>query len=96
MDQLFASGRIIDLLLILVIGEFVIFVLYQRINQRGIGISGITANLISGAFLLVAVRLALVQAWWAWIACCLLISFLAHILDMTQRTKISLLDLNRQ
>ena len=68
MAELFASRRIIDLILGLVAVEAAALALWRRRFGSGPDISGLVANLASGGFLLLAVRAALVDASWQWVA----------------------------
>jgi hypothetical protein len=43
------------------------------------------ANLLSGLLILFALRAALVDAWWGWIALCVLGALLAHVEDLRRR-----------
>ena len=52
---------------------------------RGPALVDVLPNLVSGAMLLLAVRLASTQTHWAWLALVLLLSLLAHLLDLRRR-----------
>jgi hypothetical protein len=84
MAELFASGRIIDLILGLVVVEVMALALWRRFGT-GPDLGGLVANLASGGFLLLAVRAALVDAPWEWVALALLGSLLAHLADLYGR-----------
>ncbi len=85
MSELFASGRIIDLVLSLVALEAMALVVYRRLTGRGVAGSDLLPNLASGASLLVAARLALTGQEWHWIAAALIASLAAHLLDLSVR-----------
>jgi hypothetical protein len=85
MAELFASGYIIDLILGLVVLEVLALALWRRRFGTGPTPGGLAANLASGGFLLLAVRAALVDAWWGWIALALLGSLVAHLVDLYGR-----------
>jgi hypothetical protein len=85
MAELFASGYIIDLILGLVVLEVLALALWRRRFGTGPALGGLAANLASGGFLLLAVRAALVDAWWGWIALALLGSLVAHLVDLYGR-----------
>ena len=87
MDEFFASGRIIDLILGLVVIEGAALALWRRWSGTGPGLEGMAANLLSGACLLLAVRAALTDAAWQWVAAALLGSLLAHVADLYGRWK---------
>ena len=85
MAKLFANGRFVDLILILVAIEAVILVFYWRSMRRGIAPMDLLPNLVAGAFLLLALRLALGGAGWQ--LCCgsLAAAGLAHVVDVARR-----------
>jgi hypothetical protein len=85
MADLFATGRIIDLILALVVLEAAVLALWRRRTGTGIPVSALLINLASGFCLLGAVRAALVDAWWGWVALCLAGSLLAHVADLRTR-----------
>ena len=85
MAELIAGGRIIDLILALVMVEAMALALWRRWSGTGPGLRGMAANLASGACLLLAVRAALADAAWEWLALALLGSLLAHVLDLYGR-----------
>jgi hypothetical protein len=68
MAELFDSGHIIDLILGLVAIEVIALALWRRWYGTGPSLCGLAATLTSGGFLLLAVRAALVDASWQWIA----------------------------
>ena len=87
MAELFASGRVIDLILGLVVLEVMALALWRRRFGTGPDLGGVAANLASGGFLLLAVRAALVDASWEWVALALLGSLLAHLADLYGRRR---------
>jgi hypothetical protein len=74
---LFASGRIVDAILLLTAAEAV--VLLRR------GRTDLLATLLAGVALLAALRLALAGAAWPWLALALLASLAAHLADLARR-----------
>jgi F0F1-type ATP synthase assembly protein I len=87
MAELFASGHIIDLILGLVVVEVVALTLWRRRFGAGPDMGGLAVNLASGGFLLLAVRAALVDAAWEWVALALLGSLVAHLADLYGRRR---------
>jgi hypothetical protein len=87
MAELFASGHIIDLILGLVVIEVAALALWRRWFGTGPALGVLAANLASGGFLLLAVRAALVDASWEWVALALLGSLLAHVVDLYGRLR---------
>lgn len=90
MAELFASGRLIDLILVLVGVEFLGLLALRRWRGRGPGPLDLACALGAGVFLLLAVRSALVGAPWPWTAGCLGASLLAHLADLWRRTALGL------
>ncbi len=85
MSALFASGHIVDLILVLVVLEAAALAAWHRRTGRGVALRAVAANLCSGAALLLAVRAALVGASWSLVALPLLAGLLAHLLDLRSR-----------
>jgi hypothetical protein len=90
MRELFASGRIVDLILGLTLLEAVAIGVHHRWTRRGVGLSLVLANLLAGACLLAALRLALTGAAWPWIALVLAAAFAAHLTDLRQRVRLQI------
>ncbi len=85
MQSLFASGRIIDVILVAVALEAAVLAVLRSRFGIGPGLIRMLANLIAGICLMVAVRLALVYAPWTEIAAALLAALIAHLADLTGR-----------
>ena len=83
MQDLLASGRLIDLILVGVAFEAAALYLLHRWWGLGPGLGRLLANLLAGACLMLAVRLALVDAEWTLIAAALLGALVAHVADLT-------------
>ncbi len=83
MDALFASGRIIDAVLLLVVVEASILAWIGR--RRGLPLASLLANLASGAALMLALRAALVGAGWIAVAGWMLAGLVAHLADLSLR-----------
>jgi hypothetical protein len=79
MSRLFASGRIVDVILALTAAEAVLVVLYRRRTGRGPEVVEFLLTVLAGACLLLTLRGALAGAWWGWIALCLLGALVAHV-----------------
>jgi len=83
---LFESGRIVDLILAIVAAEAA----WLAWRGRARGAPWQLANfshLLAGAFLLLALRAALTEAWWGWIGLWLAAAGLAQIVDLRQRLR---------
>ena len=62
------------------------WVLLGSLRSRGAPpLATLWPNLLAGSCLLLALRLALGQASWQWLALVLAVSLLAHLLDLRQR-----------
>ncbi len=85
MSAWFANGRIVDLILLLTVAEAFALVLHHRATGRGVAPGDFLGNLVSGIFLLLALRAGLVGAWWGWISLCLLAALAAHLNDLRAR-----------
>ena len=82
MQDLLASGRLIDIILIAVAFEAAALGLLHRWWGIGPGLGRLLANLLAGACLMLAVRFALVDADWMLIAAALLGALVAHLADL--------------
>ena len=85
MSELFAGGRIVDLILGFMVLEAIALVAYRRSTGKGIARADLLANLFAGFFLLLALRGALMSAAWGWIAACLAAALVAHLADLRRR-----------
>lgn len=85
MTELIVSGRLIDLILVLMLAEAALLHVHRRRTGRGLATRDIAVNLVAGASLMLAVRAALVDAAPGWIALFLGISLLAHLADLAIR-----------
>jgi hypothetical protein len=85
MAELFASGRLVDLILIIVAIEAVSLVIYWRSTGRGVSPGDLLPNLFAGAFLLLALRISLGGAGWQLCCCSLAVAGMAHLVDLVRR-----------
>jgi len=79
---LFASGRVLDLILIGMALEAIGLVLHHRVTDRGIRPSRLLPNLLSGMCLLLAMRVGAGGAWWGWVSFALLGALVGHLVDL--------------
>jgi len=84
-EALLLSGRLIDAILCLIVIEGIVITVAHRHNGSGPSPGKLIPNLISGAALMLGIRLALTQAEWYWLALCLCVSLLAHLMDLVLR-----------
>ena len=85
MSTLFASGRVVDLIIIFMLLEVMFLVVYYRKTGRGIPPIYVWGNLFAGLFLLLALRSALAGLEWIWIALCLSLALFGHVADLSVR-----------
>lgn len=85
MAELYASGHVVDLILLLLgLETLALFVLWRR-RVRGLPPSALIINLASGGGLLLALRAALTGAAWYWVGLFLTVALLAHLFDLRLR-----------
>jgi hypothetical protein len=85
MTDLFASGRLVDLILVLVVIEALALILYWRHTRQGVAPVDLLPNLCAGAFLLLALRVTLAGGSWEIASACLAAAGLAHLTDIGRR-----------
>jgi hypothetical protein len=87
MSEAFASGHVIDAILVLMVIEgLVLGVVYARTN-RGVPPSQLVYALGAGAALMLALRSALTSSRWEPISACLIAGLVIHLLDLRSRWK---------
>ena len=85
MSDLLASGRLVDLILLIVVIEAIVLIVYWRATGKGIAPRNLLPNLIAGALLLLALRLTIAGAGWMAICGCLAAAGLANVVDLMRR-----------
>ncbi|HTO61995.1 MAG TPA: hypothetical protein VMM15_12145 [Bradyrhizobium sp.] len=75
----------VDLVLAVVAAEVVAITLYWHTTRRGIAPAQLLPNLLAGALLLLALRLALSDYAWPWYLACLALAGVANLADLRQR-----------
>ena len=85
MESLFASGAVVDAILLLMALEGALIVLLRRRTGAGVPARDLVAMLAAGACLMLALRAALVGAAWPWIALALAAALAAHLADLRRR-----------
>jgi hypothetical protein len=86
-DELFASGRIVELILAFIVLEAAALLAWRARTGRGLAWIDVAANLLAGAFLLLAMRLTMAGLPWFWVAPCLLAALAAHVADLSRRLR---------
>jgi hypothetical protein len=85
MAELFASGRLVDFILIIVVIEAGSLLIYWRSRRRGVSPGDLLPNLCAGVFLLLALRLSLGGAGWQLCCASLAAAGMAHLADLARR-----------
>ncbi|MFO1121162.1 MAG: hypothetical protein U1F47_02395 [Hyphomicrobiales bacterium] len=87
MAEFLNSGRLADVILVLLAGECIVVSIYLSGTGRRSQLGGFLAMMASGAALVVALRTALTGGSWAVIIVALLISLVAHLADLVIRLR---------
>lgn len=85
MAYLVTSGHLVEAILALTVIEGLCLSTYHHLTKRGVAAGDFGLNLLSGMCLLLALRAALVNAGWVWIAAALTGALLAHLADLARR-----------
>lgn len=85
MAELFASGRVVDLLLLLLALEALLFIAWHRRTGRGIAPVEVLGFLAAGACLMLALRAALTDAGWQMVGLWLALGGVAQAYDLWRR-----------
>ncbi len=91
-EALFASGRMIDLIIVLLLSEGLAIAWMHHRTGFGLPWRAVAPMIASGVLLLLAVRLALTGWGWQWIAVCLGLAGVAHFFDLLMRRQDRSLD----
>lgn len=87
MEAFFRNGHVADLILGVLVAEALLLALWRRRSGRGPDLPSILALVLPGVALVLALRLALTDAWWGWIGLVLTGALVAHLLDLGQRLR---------
>jgi len=85
LNSFFTNGHAVDLILIVIVAEFVFLTVRARSTGPGRSTVDRVLALAPGVCLLLALRAALTGAGWPWIALALAASFPVHIADLIRR-----------
>ncbi len=77
--------HLIDFVIAVTLLEMLALTLYHRFTGRGLALVDLVPALGAGLALMLAVRAALSEAAWVWVAAALLVAGLAHLADMRRR-----------
>lgn len=91
MEALIMSGRMMDIIIALVVFEALALGLLPRfapdLAARFPSLTSLWPTLLSGAILMLAVRLAVTDAPWTILALVLFVALLAHLVDLFLRAR---------
>ncbi len=87
MAALFESGRIIDFILAFAAVEAILLVAYRRRVGGGMPAGDVIVCILPGVMLMLALRAALAEAAWPWIALCLVGALAGHFADLRRRLR---------
>jgi hypothetical protein len=82
-----SNGQIIDIVIAVTLLECAALIFYHRLTRRGLAPKDYLLNLAAGFCLMLALRSALTDAGWVWMALCLMAAGLAHGTDLWTRWK---------
>jgi hypothetical protein len=85
MRELFSTGMVADIVLGFMALEVVILRAWRRHGHRRISFARLLIPALPGVFLVLALRGALTDASWSWIAAWLCAALLAHLVDLHER-----------
>ncbi|MBK6689093.1 MAG: hypothetical protein IPG45_31790 [Deltaproteobacteria bacterium] len=89
MEELFRSGRIIDLSLAFITLEGLLLLFLRGRTGRGLQPADLLGNLLAGAFLMLAVRNVVTGGPWVFTALFLTASLPAHLYDLVRRSRLT-------
>lgn len=84
MEQLFADGRMIDIAILVLVGEILLMLAWSRWHGT---LAALLPTLLSGLMLMLAWRSTQAGLAWPWIAAPLLASAIAHGCDLWLRAR---------
>lgn len=85
LEALVTSGRIVDIALLVLAAEVVAIQLYRRRTGGGIPLVPMLMNLGAGGSIMLALRAALTDSGWTWVAVFLVTSLVFHVADQLLR-----------
>ncbi len=85
LESVILSGRIVDLMLVFIALEIVLFAWLRRHRRGAFGLPALLVNIGAGASLMLALRASLTQSDWHWIAVFLVAALVFHLADVAGR-----------
>jgi hypothetical protein len=83
--ELFASGRIVDAIVVLMLIECAALISLRKKSGSGLATAALVTNLAAGASLLMSLRAALIGSPWQIVSLWLVLALLAHLADLKIR-----------
>lgn len=87
MAEFIQSGRVADLVLLCLVLEAMVLGTWRRRTGRGLAGSAIATLIVPGMMLALALRAAMTDAWWGWVAISLGAALVAHLADLHRRVR---------
>ena len=87
MTEFFMSGRVVDGIVVVLVAEALLLLAYRTRTGRGLGPRELLPMLGAGLFLLLGWRASSAALAWPWIAACLSLAFVAHLVDLRSRLR---------
>ncbi|MEM8982772.1 MAG: hypothetical protein AAGC71_07075 [Pseudomonadota bacterium] len=85
MQEIIESGRIVDIMVVVIAFEFIALALYRATTRRGIPLPALLANLAAGGSLMLALGSVLKGYAWQATAACLIVALISHVIDIASR-----------
>lgn len=89
MDDLFATGRIVDWIIALLVVEVFALLIWQAVTGAKVFCFDIISSIAAGLFLLLALRFAMQDFSWTWTALCLAAALVAHLASLWARGRVT-------
>lgn len=85
LESVILSGRIVDLMLVFIVLEIILFTWLRRHRRGAFSLPALLVNIGAGASLMLALRASLTQSGWQWIAMFLVAALVFHLADVASR-----------
>ena len=85
MEDFVQSGRLTNVILVIMAVELAVFSFFLWRRNQGLGLLSFVASMLSGASLVLALRAALTDAGWFYVALYISASLLAHLAEIAIR-----------
>ncbi|MEM7611332.1 MAG: hypothetical protein AAF270_06625 [Pseudomonadota bacterium] len=85
LTDLIQSGRIVDIMLVVVAIEVAVLLAYRKVTGKGLRPLALLLNIGAGGSLMVALKLVFIDAGWQWVAVALISALVFHVSDLALR-----------